>query len=112
MTDEEMFEKLDEIEIRKSRERTIKSYVLRNNVISDKDRKIISQYMPDHGFFFEDKMLDYSKLFGNDNPVVVEIGFGMGDTTSEIALRRPECNYIGIEVFLHGFVNLLNDLGK
>ena len=50
MTDEEMFEKLDEIEIRKSRERTIKSYVLRNNVISDKDRKIISQYMPDHGF--------------------------------------------------------------
>ena len=37
MTDEEMFEKLDEIEIRKSRERTIKSYVLRNNVISDKD---------------------------------------------------------------------------
>ena len=68
--------------------------------------------MRDHGFFFEDKMLSYEKLFGNSNPVVIEIGFGMGDTTAEVAIRRPEFNYIGIEVFLHGFVNLLNELGQ
>ena len=112
MTDEDLFKRIDEIEIRKGKERTIKSYVLRNNVLSDRYKKVISDYMPSHGFFFEDKILDYESLFGNPNPVVIEIGFGMGDTTSEIAIRRPECNYIGIEVFLHGFVNLLEDLGK
>ena len=112
MTDEDLFKRIDEIEIRKGKERTIKSYVLRNNVLSERYKKVISEYMPSHGFFFEDKILDYESLFGNPNPVVIEIGFGMGDTTSEIAIRRPECNYIGIEVFLHGFVNLLEDLGK
>ncbi len=112
MTDEELFERINRIEIREGKERTIKSYVLRNNVISPKAERIIRDYMSDHGLFFEDSPLDYQKLFGNSNPVVIEIGFGMGNTTAEVAIRRPEFNYIGIEVFLQGFVNLLGILGE
>ena len=112
MDDKELFEKINNIEIRQGKERTIKSYVLRNNIISPKAENILKKYMGDYGFFFEDSPLDYQKLFNNSNPVVIEIGFGMGDTTAEVAIRRPEFNYIGIEVFLHGFVNLLNELGE
>ena len=112
MTDEELFQKLGKIEIREGKERQIKSYVLRNNVLSDKDREVVRRYMPDHGFFYEDRIIDYKELFGSDKPVIIEIGFGMGDTTQQVAIRRPEYNYIGIEVFLQGFVKLLKHLGE
>ncbi len=112
MTDNELFDGINRIELREGKERTIKSYVLRNNVISPKAERILRTYMEKYGFFFQDSPADYHVLFGNGNPVVIEIGFGMGDTTAEVALRRPEYNYIGIEVFLHGFVNLLGELGE
>lgn len=112
MTEEELLEGISRIELREGKERTIKSYVLRNNVISPKAKGIILRYMEKYGFFFQDAPLDYAALFSNPNPVIIEIGFGMGDTTAEVALRRPEFNYIGIEVFLHGFVNLLGELGE
>ena len=112
MTDEELFQGLGKIETRDGKERKIKSYVLRNNVLTDKEKETVRRYMPRYGFFFRDAPLDYSTLFPTPRPVIIEIGFGMGDTTAEIALRKPECNYIGIEVFLQGFVHLLDELGK
>ncbi len=111
MSDEELLSNLSRIEIREGRERQIKSYVLRNNVLSDKERETVLEYMGQYGFFFRDEILDYGSLFGNDKPVIIEIGFGMGDTTREMATIRPEYNYIGIEVFLQGFVKLLKRIG-
>ena len=111
MNGEEILSKLSKIEIREGKERQIKSYVLRNNVLSDKERETVLRYFPNYGMCFEDAFIDYGRLFGNDRPVIVEIGFGMGDSTREIAIRRPEYNYIGIEVFLQGFVRLLKGLG-
>ena len=111
MNGEEILSKLSKIEIREGKERQIKSYVLRNNVLSDKERETVLRYFPKYGMCFEDAFIDYGRLFGNDRPVIVEIGFGMGDSTREIAIRRPEYDYIGIEVFLQGFVRLLKGLG-
>lgn len=111
MNGEEILSRLSKIEIREGKERQIKSYVLRNNVLSDKERETVLRYFPKYGMCFEDAFIDYGRLFGNDRPVIVEIGFGMGDSTREIAIRRPEYNYIGIEVFLQGFVRLLKGLG-
>ena len=111
MNGEEILSRLSKIEIREGKERQIKSYVLRNNVLSDKERETVLRYFPRYGMCFEDAFIDYGRLFGNDRPVIVEIGFGMGDSTREIAIRRPEYNYIGIEVFLQGFVRLLKGLG-
>ena len=111
MTDDELFQRLGKVEIREGKERQIKSYALRNNVLSDKDKEAVAEYMPKYGFFYEDKLLDYKKLFGSDKPVVIEIGFGMGDTMQQVAIRRPEYNYIGIDVFLQGFVKLLKRIG-
>jgi len=112
MNKEEIIERLGNIEIREGKERQIKSYVLRNNVMDDKDIEIIEKYFPSNGIFFENKILDPSEVFNNDNPLIIEIGFGMGDTTLQMALIKPENNYLGLEVYLKGFVKLLGNLGE
>ena len=38
------------------------------------------------------------EMFGNDNPIVLELGCGKGDYTIALALRHPEVNYIGVDI--------------
>ena len=56
--------------------------------------------------------VNLEKIFGNTNPVVVEIGFGMGDSLLNMAVENPGYNFIGIEVHLPGVGHLLNEAGK
>ena len=42
---------------------------------------------------------DWHKLFGNDNPIHIEIGMGKGQFLSTLATKNPNVNYIGIEKF-------------
>jgi tRNA (guanine-N7-)-methyltransferase len=46
-------------------------------------------------------------VFGNENPLILEIGFGMGIATARIARENPEKNYLGVEVFRPGIGRLL-----
>lgn len=41
----------------------------------------------------------YNELFGNNNPIHIEIGMGKGDFIIEMAKRNPDINFIGIEKF-------------
>ncbi|MDR2898160.1 MAG: tRNA (guanosine(46)-N7)-methyltransferase TrmB [Spirochaetaceae bacterium] len=59
---------------------------------------------------FEQKPLNYTDIFDNTNPVVIEIGFGMGTATAIIAAENPEINYIGIEVHTPGVGKLLHEI--
>ncbi|SNY60475.1 tRNA (guanosine(46)-N7)-methyltransferase TrmB [Paractinoplanes atraurantiacus] len=56
--------------------------------------------------------LDLPELFGRDAPVVLEIGFGMGDTMAAMAAADPERGYLGIEVHTPGIGNLLALAGE
>lgn len=38
------------------------------------------------------------KFFGNDRPIVVELGCGKGEYTIDLAMRNPSCNYIGVDI--------------
>jgi tRNA (guanine-N7-)-methyltransferase len=51
--------------------------------------------------------LDLPALFGRAAPVVLEIGFGMGDTTAAMAAADPGRDYLGVEVHTPGIGNLL-----
>ncbi len=42
--------------------------------------------------------IDFSQIFGNDNPVHMEIGCGKGQFVTEIAIQNPDINYIAVEV--------------
>ena len=51
----------------------------------------------DYSFKDTENMLDLHKLFGNDNPVIMEIGCGKGQFVCELAKRDPQYNYIAVE---------------
>ena len=56
--------------------------------------------------------LDLPALFGRVAPVVLEIGFGMGESTAAMAGADPGRDYLGVEVHTPGIGNLLALLGE
>lgn len=88
----------------------IKSFVHRKGHFSEAQRRAYETLLPQFGVAY-DKTLrsreDWAVVFGNQNPVVLEIGCGMGETTAKIAEQNPDINYIGIEVFTTGVGALL-----
>lgn len=93
-------------------ERSIHSYVIRTNKLHTFQLDAVKNYYPHYGLSYQKGPIDFQEIFHNDHPVVMEIGFGMGTSTSRIAKERPEFNYIGVEVFLNGFTKLLDTVGK
>jgi len=62
---------------------------------------------PDYGIDYAPQPLDFERVFGRRAPVVLEIGFGMGETTAQIAASHPERDFVGIEVHAPGVGALL-----
>ena len=88
----------------------IKSFVRRLGRFTDAQRNAYEALMPVHGVAYQNQITsraDWAKIFGNDNPIVLEIGCGMGETTAKIAAQNPHINYIGVEVFTSGVGALL-----
>jgi tRNA (guanine-N7-)-methyltransferase len=50
---------------------------------------------------------DSTPYFGRTAPVVLEIGFGMGETTAAIAAAQPDVDFVGVEMHLPGVGALL-----
>ena len=93
--------------------REIKSFVLRGQKLKDFQIKALKEHFPDYAVVYDEgRKLDFRSVFGNSNPVVIEIGFGMGESTLRIAKEHPDINYLGIEVFLYGFSKLLANASK
>jgi len=79
----------------------IRSYVLRQAKISRAQKEAYEKYAPFYLLPYdpEKSVFDY---FPKDEPLVVEIGFGMGHTTVEIAKSNPSVHYLGLEVHTPG----------
>lgn len=92
--------------------RTVKSFVLRAGRMTEGQQKAMEGVWPEMGLELDRGMLDLAEEFGRDAPVVLEIGFGMGDSLVEMAKDQPEKNYIGIEVHRPGVGRLLSNAGK
>jgi len=80
--------------------RKIRSFVKREGRMTKRQQTAIDDLWATMGVDYQEKQLDFTVLFGNNNPVVLEIGFGMGKSLIEMALNAPEKNFLGIEV--HG----------
>lgn len=92
--------------------REVKTYVLRIGRMTAAQEKAYNELSPSWCIPFEKKNLNFVDIFGNTNPIVIEIGFGMGDATAEIAAANPDINYLGIEVHRPGVGKLLNEIKK
>ncbi len=65
-----------------------------------------------YGVEADGRMLDFQQLYGRDSPVILEIGFGMGDSLFEMAVNNPHNDYLGIEVHKPGVGRLLGNIKK
>ncbi|MFM7705609.1 MAG: tRNA (guanosine(46)-N7)-methyltransferase TrmB [Rubrivivax sp.] len=61
---------------------------------------------------FQPQPLDLAQAFGRRAPCVLEIGFGMGDATAQIASAHPHLDYLGVEVHVPGVGALLKRIGE
>lgn len=92
--------------------REIKTYVLRAGRMTVAQEKAYKELSPSWCIPFEEKKLNFIDVFGNTNPIVMEIGFGMGDATVEIAQSNPDINYLGIEVHTPGVGKVLSEIKR
>ncbi len=85
----------------------IRSFSGRRGHFTAGQRSAYERLLPRHGIAFRDAALDAAAEFGRTAPLVLEIGFGMGETTARIAAARPACDFIGVEVYPPGVGSLL-----
>lgn len=88
----------------------IRSFVLRQGRISGAQERALEEWMPVYGIPFRPAPLDLDACFARTAPKFLEIGFGMGDTTAEIAASHPENDYLGVEVHGPGVGALLKQV--
>jgi tRNA (guanine-N7-)-methyltransferase len=89
------------------RNRHIRSFVLRQGHLSPAQQRAVDTLMPRYGIPYSAQPLDLDQAFGRSAPKILEIGFGMGDSTATIASAHPENDYLALEVHTPGVGNLL-----
>ncbi len=88
----------------------LKSYVIRASRLTESQKKALETLWDRHVLPFDNKPLDINGAFSRPAPLVVEIGFGMGDSLLEMAIAAPEKNFLGIEVHKPGVGKLLHGI--
>ncbi len=92
--------------------RPIRSYVLRQGRLTDAQRRACDELLPRFGIDYAPELIDLGRIFGRAAPKILEIGFGMGETTASIAASHPENDYLGIEVHTPGVGSLLKRVAE
>ena len=92
--------------------RQVRSFVLRGGRLTDGQRRALEELWPLYGIPDGEGELNFYALFGNDHPVIMEIGFGNGDATWEMAAQQTEKNFLGVEVHQPGVGHLLLKLAS
>ena len=93
-------------------QRGIRSFVLRQGRVSNAQRRAHDTLLPVFGVPYTQAPLDLNTVFGRQAPKILEIGFGMGETTALIAGTHPENDYLAIEVHTPGVGGLLKLIGE
>ncbi|KFB77738.1 MAG: tRNA (guanine-N(7)-)-methyltransferase [Candidatus Accumulibacter cognatus] len=84
----------------------IRSFVRRQGRVSNAQQRYHQEMMAKIGVPYAAARLDFDALFGRVAPRILEIGFGMGETSAVIAALHPENDYLGIEVHTPGVGSL------
>ena len=97
--------------------RRIKSFVMRAGRTTGGQQKAIDELGPKFLIPYKPVLLDWQQAFEHEKtsayrPRILEIGFGMGETTAFIAAKRIEDDFIAIEVHEPGVGALLKRIGE
>ena len=81
--------------------RRIKTFVQRAGRITPSQQRALENLAPRYCLGYPPDP-PVSRAFSRKNPLIVEIGFGNGDSLVEMARNNPDYNYLGIEVYSAG----------
>ncbi len=89
----------------------VRSFVLRAGRVTKAQQRALDKLLPLYQLPLPDSgTVDFSQIFANQNPVTLEIGFGMGHSLVALAQANPQMNFVGIEVHPPGVGRLLNEV--
>ncbi len=88
----------------------IRSYVLRQGRISNAQQRCVDTLLPIYGIPYLSEPLDLENVFGRSATKILEIGFGMGETTAAIAQSHLQNDYLALEVHTPGVGSLLKQI--
>jgi tRNA (guanine-N7-)-methyltransferase len=90
-------------ELEELKNKHIRSFCMRRGHISSAQERAVEEIFPKYQVTYDPSVqISSEMLFGNDQPLILEIGCGMGETTAAIAQEHPEVNFVGCEVFVAG----------
>ncbi len=92
--------------------RTIRSFVCRKGRMLESQKLAIQNYWAQYGLMLGTEPLDAVQVFHRQAPIIVEIGFGMGQSLLHMAEQNPEQDFIGIEVHQPGVGALLQGIAQ
>ncbi len=87
--------------------RAVRSYKLRGRRITEGQQEAWDRLWPVFGIEYSDRKINLAELFPNSERIIMEIGFGMGEATAQIALSDPTTGYLPVEVHRPGIGKLL-----
>jgi tRNA (guanine-N7-)-methyltransferase len=88
----------------------LRSYKRRTSRVTPTQADALQRLWPSLGVTVEGHRLDLAALFGRAAPLVLEIGFGMGDATIEMAAAQPELDVLAVDVHTPGIGGLLREV--
>jgi tRNA (guanine-N7-)-methyltransferase len=92
--------------------RPIRSFVVRAGRMTAKQTRGLTDGFSRFGIAYAAQPIDFAAQFGRAAPCILEIGFGMGVTTAQIAQSLPDKNFLAVEVHPPGVGNLCNLLDE
>ena len=90
----------------------IRTFVLRSGHITESQKRDYEELSKVWCIPVDGNDREWARIFGNENPLVIEIGFGMGTATAAIAEANPDINYLGLEVYRSGIGSLLGNIER
>jgi tRNA (guanine-N7-)-methyltransferase len=88
--------------------RAVRSYKLRGRRITEGQQEAWDRLWPNFGIENSDQKINLAELFPDSKRVIMEIGFGMGEATAQIAAADPTTGYLAVEVHRPGIGKLLS----
>ena len=87
--------------------RAVRSYKLRGRRITEGQQEAWDRLWPVFGIEHSEKKINLAELFPDSKRIIMEIGFGMGEATAQIAAADPTTGYLAVEVHRPGIGKLL-----
>jgi tRNA (guanine-N7-)-methyltransferase len=92
--------------------RTVRSFVLRKGRLTTAQQHALDELWPHYGIDQRETVLDFDDHFERVADLILEIGFGNGESTWRMAQQEPDKNFIGVEVHPPGVGHLMLALEK